>query len=369
MDIWTTLGMAMGTAWLSGINLYATVLTLGLLKRFDLVTLPGDLGVVGNWWVIGLAGVLYAIEFIADKVPAVDSVWDGIHTFIRVPAGAILAATAFASFDPAVRIIAMLAGGGVALSSHGTKAATRLAANTSPEPVSNIALSLIEDFVTVGSAILMVFHPIVILVIVGIFVIFAIWAIPKILRAIRRVLERVREVFSVSAAAKLILVGLITVSLGTDSSAATTPTAAVKAFFELLKTEKYDALYQHLPTKLQERVSRSEFTASVKRIGDRITLARMDVGKVQQKGNYAVVDTTVYGKLRDPVKIRGELVSEGRVHAQQILIKEDKDWKVISADDRVRAFFAREDPKFVKDFKLTPPRFEFKQAGKWQLLQ
>jgi len=196
MDIWTTLGMAMGTAWLSGINLYATVLTLGLLQRFDLVTLPGDLGVVGNWWVIGVAGVLYTVEFIADKIPAVDSVWDGIHTFIRVPAGAILAATAFASFDPTVRLIALLVGGGVALSSHGTKAATRMAANTSPEPASNIVLSVLEDLVTVGSAILMVFHPIVILVIVAIFVIFSIWAIPKILRALRRLVDKVRNVFS-----------------------------------------------------------------------------------------------------------------------------------------------------------------------------
>jgi len=369
MDVWTTLGMAMGTAWLSGINLYATVLTLGLLKRFDLVTLPGDLGVVGNWWIIGAAGFLYAIELVADKVPAVDSVWDGIHTFIRVPAGAILAATAFASFDPSVRIIAMLVGGGVALSSHGTKAATRLAANTSPEPVSNIALSLVEDFVTVGSAILMVFHPIVILVIVVIFVIFAIWAIPKILRALRRVVDKARGVFNLNAAVKLIFVGLMTGLLATSSTAASSPVAAVKAFFELLKTEKYDDLYQHLPAKMQQRITHSQFTDSVKRIGDVITLERMDIGKVQEKRNYAVVDTVVYGKLREAVKFQGELISEGRVQAQQILIKEGKDWKVISADDRVRAFFAREDPDFVKDFKLTPPRFEFKQKGKWQPFQ
>jgi uncharacterized membrane protein len=196
MDTLSTLGMAMGSAWLSGINLYATVLTLGVRQRFDLVTLPGEMGIVGNWWVMGTAGVLYAVEFIADKIPAVDSVWDGIHTFIRVPAGAILAASAFASFDPGVRMIAMLVGGGVAFSSHGTKAVTRLAANTSPEPVSNIALSLLEDAVTIGSAILMVFHPVVILVIVGIFIIFAIWLIPKILRALKRLIGNVRAAFS-----------------------------------------------------------------------------------------------------------------------------------------------------------------------------
>ena len=193
MDLLTTLGMSMGAAWLSGVNLYATVVTLGLLQRFNLVSLPGELGIVANPWVIGVAGGLYVVEFVADKIPAVDSVWDAIHTFIRVPAGAILAATAFADFDPTVRILALLVGGGVALSSHGTKAATRLAANTSPEPVSNIALSLAEDVVTVGSTVLMVFHPIVILVIVVIFVILAIWLIPKIVRALKRLFRGARD--------------------------------------------------------------------------------------------------------------------------------------------------------------------------------
>ena len=196
MDWLTTLGMAMGSAWMSGINLYATVVTLGLLQRFKLVALPGDLGLVSDWWVIGVAGALYLIEFVADKIPAVDSVWDAIHTFIRVPAGAVLAASAFASFDPSVRLVAFLAGGGVALSSHGTKAATRLAANTSPEPVSNIVLSLLEDALTIGSAILMVFHPVVILVLVASFVLLAIWLVPKIVRALRGLLLRARALFS-----------------------------------------------------------------------------------------------------------------------------------------------------------------------------
>src|SRR5689334_4244431 len=106
-----TLGFAMGSAWLSGINLYATVLTLGLLQRFEFAHLPGDLSYLGHTWVLMVAGALYAIEFIADKIPAVDSVWDMIHTFIRVPAGAVLAAVAFAHFDPDVRLIALLAGG------------------------------------------------------------------------------------------------------------------------------------------------------------------------------------------------------------------------------------------------------------------
>jgi hypothetical protein len=163
MDL-TTLGFAMGSAWLSGINLYATVLTLGLLQRFHLAHLPGDLAYLGHTWILALAGALYLVEFIADKIPAVDSIWDLIHTFIRVPAGAILAATAFANFDPSVRLVALLAGGGIALSSHGTKAATRLAANTSPEPVSNVVLSLVGDALTVGGTLLMAVHPVVILV-------------------------------------------------------------------------------------------------------------------------------------------------------------------------------------------------------------
>ncbi|HEV2666167.1 MAG TPA: DUF4126 domain-containing protein, partial [Blastocatellia bacterium] len=153
-DWLTTLGTAAGSAWLSGVNLYATVLTLGVLQRFHLVKLPGGLDMLGEWWVIGLAAALYVIEFVADKIPAIDTVWDAIHTFIRVPAGAILAASAFAEFDPAVKMAAMILGGGLALGSHGTKAATRLAANTSPEPVSNVALSLTEDVFAFGSAIL-----------------------------------------------------------------------------------------------------------------------------------------------------------------------------------------------------------------------
>ncbi|HTM51520.1 MAG TPA: DUF4126 domain-containing protein [Bryobacteraceae bacterium] len=192
-DLLTTLGFAMGSAWLSGINLYATVVTLGLLQRFGFAHLPGDLDYMQQWWVIAFAGVLYLIEFAADKIPAVDSAWDAVHTFIRVPAGAVLAASAFAHFDPSVRLVALLAGGGIALSSHGTKAATRLAANTSPEPFSNIALSLFEDAVTVGASVLMVFHPLVILGIVAIFLVCAIWLARRIARALSRMFRRQAE--------------------------------------------------------------------------------------------------------------------------------------------------------------------------------
>ncbi|HCC56315.1 MAG TPA: DUF4126 domain-containing protein [Solibacterales bacterium] len=185
-DFISTLGFAMGSAWLSGINLYATVVTLGLLQRFHLVQLPGGLEVLQQWWILGLAGFLYLIEFAADKIPAVDSVWDAIHTFIRIPAGAVMAASAFAHFDPSVRLVAMLAGGGVALSSHGTKAATRLAANTSPEPFSNIALSLVEDVIAIGASALMAFHPVVMLAIVAVFVVLAVLFARIIVRALQR---------------------------------------------------------------------------------------------------------------------------------------------------------------------------------------
>jgi len=182
----STLGVAMGSAWLSGINLYATAATLGLLQRFGLVHLPGDLGMLASWWVIGVAAGMYVIEFVADKIPAVDSAWDVVHTFIRVPAGAVMAAAAFSQADPAVRVIALLMGGGVALSSHGAKAAVRATANLSPEPFSNMGLSLVEDTVAFGSSFLMAWFPIVMLGMVALFLIVFFWLSPKILRAIKR---------------------------------------------------------------------------------------------------------------------------------------------------------------------------------------
>jgi hypothetical protein len=183
--------LGLGSAWLSGFNLYATVLTLGLLQRFHLVQLPGDLDFVSRGWVIGVAAVLYLVEFLADKIPVVDSVWDAIHTFIRVPAGAVLAASAFAHFDPTVRAVALLAGGTLAVGSHGTKASVRIAANASPEPFSNIFLSIVEDIFTIGLAALAAFHPVVILVIILVFILLLVWLGPKVFRTIRRMLAQV----------------------------------------------------------------------------------------------------------------------------------------------------------------------------------
>jgi hypothetical protein len=183
--------LGLGSAWLSGFNLYATILTLGLLQRFHLVQLPGDLDFISRGWVIGVAAVLYLVEFLADKIPVVDTVWDAIHTFIRVPAGAVLAASAFAHFDPAVRAVALLAGGTLALGSHGTKASVRMAANASPEPFSNIFLSIVEDIFTIGLTALAAFHPVVILVIILVFLLLLVWLGPKVFRAIRRMLRQV----------------------------------------------------------------------------------------------------------------------------------------------------------------------------------
>ena len=180
----------MGSAWLSGFNLYATIVTLGLLSRFHLVQLPGELNVVSHGWVIATAAILYLVEFLADKIPVVDSVWDAIHTFIRVPAGAVLAASAFADFSPTVRVVALLAGGTLALSSHGTKASVRMTANAIPEPFSNIFLSTLEDVFTIVLAALAAFHPIVVLGIILIFILVLTWYGPKVLRAIRRMLKQ-----------------------------------------------------------------------------------------------------------------------------------------------------------------------------------
>lgn len=190
MDL-STLGFAMGSAWLSGINLYMTVLTLGLLERFHLANLPGDLGYLGHTWVLVVAAVMYVVQFIADKIPAVDSVWDMVHTFIRVPAGAVLAATAFAHFDPAVRLVALLLGGGIALTSHGTKTATRLAANASPEPFSNVGLSLLGDTLTLGGTLLMAVHPAILIGVVLVAVFLSVLFFRWVLRSLKKIFRRV----------------------------------------------------------------------------------------------------------------------------------------------------------------------------------
>ncbi|MBX3297630.1 MAG: DUF4126 domain-containing protein [Acidobacteria bacterium] len=192
MEWFSTLTLALGSAWTSGINLYATVSVLGLLQRLGGVKLPGGLDVLDNWWIIGIAGGLYIVEFFADKIPYVDSVWDVVHTFIRVPAGAVVAYAAVSDMDPAIVIPATLIGGGFAFASHGTKAAARMGANLSPEPVSNIVLSLVEDVIAFVGAFLSVFAPVVIAIVLVVFAIAFFWFFPKIYRAIRALFRGVR---------------------------------------------------------------------------------------------------------------------------------------------------------------------------------
>jgi len=186
MNLLSTLAIAMGAGWVSGINLYAAVATLGLLGRFAHLKLPGELDVLTHWWIIGLAIALYLIEFVADKVPYVDNIWDAIHTFIRVPAGAVLAATAFGDFDRGVQVAAFLLGGGLALSAHGTKAGARAAINLSPEPASNIVVSLAEDVIAVGSVLLSIFAPVVLIVLIVIFLTISFFMLRRIVNAMDR---------------------------------------------------------------------------------------------------------------------------------------------------------------------------------------
>ena len=195
MDWFSTLSLALGSAWTSGINLYATITVLGLLEKFGGVKLPGGLDVLANWWIIGFAGGLYIVEFFADKIPYLDSVWDVIHTFIRVPAGLVVAYGATENLDPSIYIPAALLGGGLAFSSHSTKAAARLGANLSPEPFSNWALSIVEDIIAIGGTFLAVFAPAIIAVVLILFVLFFIWFSPKAYRAIRRLFLGVRAFF------------------------------------------------------------------------------------------------------------------------------------------------------------------------------
>jgi len=197
MNEWLpTLSLALGSAWTSGINLYATVSVLGILQKFGATKLPGGLDVLDNWWIIGVAGTLYLIEFFADKIPYVDSVWDVVHTFIRVPAGAIVAYAATNDMDSSVGVIATLLGGGLAFSSHGTKAAVRMGANLSPEPVSNWVLSIVEDVIAFAGTILAVFAPVLIAVVLLVFAIFFLWFAPKVFRAVRKLFNGIRALFA-----------------------------------------------------------------------------------------------------------------------------------------------------------------------------
>src|SRR6187397_2759797 len=159
MDLLVTLGRTLGFSFAAGLNLYATVAILGLASRFHWVALPPQYAVFDSNWVIGAAIVCYAIEFVADKVPWVDTVWDAVHTVIRPVGGAFIAVTTLGDVSPGAQAAAALLGGGVAAALHVTKASTRVAANASPEPFSNWALSLGEDAFVVGLGLLALKYP------------------------------------------------------------------------------------------------------------------------------------------------------------------------------------------------------------------
>jgi hypothetical protein len=154
MEILTTLGRTLGFSFAAGINLYATIAVLGLAARFGWVDLPPQYGIFDNDWVIGVAIVCYLVEFVADKVPWVDTAWDAVHTVVRPLGGAFIAVTTLGDASPGAQAAVALLGGGVAAASHVTKASARVAANTSPEPFSNWALSLMEDVFVVAMGLL-----------------------------------------------------------------------------------------------------------------------------------------------------------------------------------------------------------------------
>jgi hypothetical protein len=189
MDIVQPIALAMGASWASGLNLYAAILTLGILSLTGNMVLPPDLAILANPLVIGATGLMYAVEFFADKIPGVDSVWDTVHTFVRIPAGAVLAAGAVGEMGMGAELAAMLVGGTLAASTHATKAGTRAVVNTSPEPFYNWTLSIGEDIAVIGGMWAAVKHPWVFLVALVLFIALMIWLLPKIWRGIRAALR------------------------------------------------------------------------------------------------------------------------------------------------------------------------------------
>ena len=190
-----TLSLTMGTAWASGINLYATILVLGGLHHTGNIVLPETLTILANPMVIGAAGLMYVVEFVADKIPGVDTGWDTIHTFIRIPAGAMLAAGAVGEVNPALMISAGLLGGGLAAGSHATKAGGRVMINTSPEPFSNWSASILEDVLVVAGLWTAINSPWLFLSLLLLFILLMIWLLPKMWRGIKKVFSFIFRLF------------------------------------------------------------------------------------------------------------------------------------------------------------------------------
>jgi hypothetical protein len=190
MEILTSLGRTMGFSFAAGLNLYATVAILGLASRYGWVALPPQYQVFDNTWIIGAALALYVIEFIADKIPWVDTAWDAVHTVIRPVGGAAIAVATLGENTPVTETMVALLGGALAASTHFSKSGTRVLANASPEPFSNWALSLGEDLFVVGLGVLALKYPaaaaIVVIVGLALIVVFAAWIVKAVRRRFRR---------------------------------------------------------------------------------------------------------------------------------------------------------------------------------------
>ena len=182
-----TISLALGASWASGINLYAAILVMGLLGITGNIALPENLQILMNPMVIGAAGVMYAIEFLADKIPAVDTSWDTVHTFVRIPAGAMLAAGAVGDVSPAVAVTAGILGGGLAAGTHAAKSGSRVLINTSPEPFTNWTASVVEDIAVIGGIWTALHYPWIFITFLIVFVILLIWLLPKIWRGVKKV--------------------------------------------------------------------------------------------------------------------------------------------------------------------------------------
>lgn len=189
------IALTMGVAWASGINLYAAILVLGVLGSTGNITLPPDLVILTDPLIIAAAGVMYVVEFFADKIPGVDNGWDTIHTFIRIPLGALLAAAAVGEMNPSIAIAAALLGGGLAASTHATKSGVRVLINTSPEPVTNWLTSLGEDVVVLVGLWTALHYPLIFVIFLTLFILLMIWLLPKIWRGVLRILAMLADLF------------------------------------------------------------------------------------------------------------------------------------------------------------------------------
>jgi len=190
-----TLALTMGVAWASGINLYAAVAVLGLAGNAGYVHLPDTLAIVEDPLVIIAACFMYCVEFFADKVPGVDSTWDALHTFIRIPAGAMLAAGAVGNVDPALAVAAGLVGGSITAATHATKAGTRMLINTSPEPFSNWFASITEDLAVFAGLWAALAHPVIFLILLVLFLLALWWLLPKVWRGVKAVFRKITSLF------------------------------------------------------------------------------------------------------------------------------------------------------------------------------